>query len=77
MSATLAPMADKMTKSERGRVANAALTTEQRSAAGKARAAMLHSPITLARRIGRKWDELSDDDRRAVRRELRQAGVIS
>lgn len=57
--------------------ANAALTTEQRSAAGKARAAQLHHPTTLARRIAKAWPELSDEDRRAVRRELRAAGVIA
>lgn len=74
MSATLAPMT--MTKSERGRVANAALTTEQRSAAGRARAAMLHHPTSLARRIAKAWPDLSDDDRREVRRSLREAGVI-
>jgi hypothetical protein len=53
------------------------LTTEQRSAAGKARAAQLYHPTTLARRIGKAWPDLSDEDRKAVRRELRAAGVIS
>jgi hypothetical protein len=66
-----------MTPHERAKAANAALTPEQRSAAGKARAAQLHHPVTLARRIGAKWPELSDEDRRAVRRELRAAGVIA
>jgi hypothetical protein len=75
MSATLTNMA--MTPHERAKAANAALTPEQRSAAGKARAAQLHHPITLARRIGKAWADLSDEDRRAVRRELRAAGVIA
>jgi hypothetical protein len=66
-----------MTPHERAARANAALTTEQRSAAGKARAAQLHHPTTLARRIGKAWPDLSDEDRKAVRRELRAAGVIS
>jgi hypothetical protein len=66
-----------MTNHERAKAANAALTPEQRSAAGKARAAQLHHPVTLARRIGAKWPELSDEDRKAVRRELRAAGVIA
>lgn len=65
-----------MTKSQRGRVANAALSTEQRSAAGRARAKMLHHPTTLARRIAKAWPDMTDDDRRAVRRTLREAGVI-
>lgn len=73
--ATLVTMA--MTPHERARVANAALTTEQRAAAGRARAAMLHHPVTLARRIARAWPELSADERRAVRRELRAAGIIT
>jgi hypothetical protein len=51
-----------MTPHERAKAANAALTPEQRSAAGKARAAQLHHPVTLARRIGAKWPELSDED---------------
>jgi hypothetical protein len=67
----------KLDTHERAQRANAALTTEQRSAAGRARAAQLHHPITLARRIGAKWPELSDEDRKAVRRELRAAGVIT
>jgi 5-formyltetrahydrofolate cyclo-ligase len=67
----------KLTTHERAKAANAALTTEQRSAAGKARAAALHHPVTLARRIAKAWPELSDEDRRAVRRELRRAGVIA
>ncbi len=67
----------KLTTTERAARANAALTTEQRSAAGRARAATLHHPVTLARRIAAKWPELSDEDRRAVRRELRAAGVIA
>lgn len=75
MSARLPGMA--MTNTERAKVANAALTTEQRSAAGKARAAMLHDPVTLARRIGNKWPDMTDEKRRAVRRALREAGVIS
>lgn len=75
MSATLVGMP--MTPHERAQRANAALTTEQRSAAGRARAAQLHHPVTLARRIAKAWPELSDEDRRAVRRELRAAGVIT
>jgi hypothetical protein len=66
-----------MSNHERAKAANAALTTEQRSAAGRARAAALHHPAALARRIGKAWPELSDDDRKAVRRELRAAGVIT
>lgn len=66
-----------MTPHERAKAANAALTTDQRSAAGKARAAMLHHPVTKARQIAKAWPELSDEDRRAVRRELRAAGVIA
>jgi hypothetical protein len=75
ISATIDRMT--MTNHERAKAANAALTPEQRSAAGKARAAQLHHPVTLARRIGAKWAELSDEDRKAVRRELRAAGVIA
>ena len=75
MSATIDGMP--MDTHTRAKVANAALTTAQRSAAGKARAAALHHPISLARRLGAKWDGLSDDDRRAVRKALREAGVIS
>lgn len=75
MSATIERMT--MTNHERAKAANAALTTEQRSAAGKARAAQLHSAAGLARRLAAKWPELSDEDRRAVRRELRAAGIIT
>ena len=67
----------RLTTTERAAKANAALTTEQRSAAGKARAAQLHHPTTLARRIAKAWPELSDEDRKAVRRELRAAGIIT
>jgi len=67
----------KLTTTERAARANAALTTEQRQAAGRARAATLHHPTTLARRIAKAWPELSDEDRREVRRELRRAGVIA
>lgn len=81
MSATVVGMSPrpdgKLDTHERARRANAALTTEQRSAAGKARAAQLHHPTTLARRIGKAWPELSDEDRRTVRRELRAAGIIA
>lgn len=72
--ASLADMG--LTPHERARKANAALTTEQRQAAGRARAATLHHPITLARRIAKAWGGLSDEDRREVRRALREAGVI-
>lgn len=77
MSARVVAMTEKMSKSERGRVANAALTTEQRAAAGRARAAATHHPLSLARRIGKRWADLTDDERRAVRRTLRDAGVIN
>ena len=62
---------------ERAKTANAALTTEQRQAAGRARAAALHDPETLAARIGKAWPDMTDEKRRAVRRKLREAGVIS
>lgn len=65
-----------MNPHERAKVANAALTPEHRSAAGKARAAQLHHPTTLARRLAAKWPELSDEDRRTVRAALREAGII-
>lgn len=66
-----------MTTTERAKVANAALTTAQRQTAGRARAAQLHSPVSLARRLGGKWADLTDAERKDVRRELRAAGVIS
>lgn len=74
MSARLDVMA--MTTHERAKRANAALTPEQRSAAGKARAAKLHHPVTLAGRIAKAWPDLSEEDRKAVRAELRAAGII-
>lgn len=76
MSARLAGMT-KLTTTERAKRANAALTTEQRSAAGKARAAVLHDPATKARSIAKVWDGLTDDKRREVRKILREAGVIT
>lgn len=80
MPATVVPMSPrpdgKLDTHERARVANAALTTEQRSAAGKARAAQLHHPTTLAQRIAKAWPKLNEEDRCAVRNELRAAGII-
>lgn len=67
----------KLDTHERAQRANAALTTEQRSAAGRARAAQLHHPVTKARQIAKAWDGLSDEEKRAVRRELRAGGVIA
>lgn len=66
----------KLNTHERAVKANAALTSEQRSAAGKARAAQLHHPTTLARRLAKAWDGLGEDDRRTVRATLRAAGVM-
>ena len=64
---------------ERARTANAALTTEQRRTAGKAGAAKLHSPETLADRLARAWEatELTDERKRGIRKRLRAAGIIS
>lgn len=64
------------TPHERAKRANAALTPEQRVAAARAGAARLHHPVTLARRIAKAWPGLSEDDRRAVRRVLRETGMI-
>ena len=78
MSATIAGMAlTPQQRTERAQRANAALTTEQKAAGGRASAALLHHPVNLARRIGRAWPGLSDEDRRAVRRALREAEVIT
>lgn len=66
----------KLSMHERAVRANAALTPEQRSAAGKARAAQLHHPTTLARRLAKGWAALGEDDRKAVRATLRAAGIM-
>lgn len=74
MSARIGGM--KLTPTERAKRANAALTTEQRSAAGKARAAILHDPLTKARAIAKVWEDLTDEKRRAIRSVLREAGIV-
>lgn len=66
---------------QRAKTANAALTPDQRSAAGKAGAAKLHSPEKLAERLGSAWGKLDpteDADRRKnIRKTLRAAGIIT
>lgn len=66
-----------MNTHERAKAANAALTTEQRSAAGKARAAALHSMLSLIDRACKKWPEATPEEKRAARAKLRAAGIIT
>lgn len=80
MPATLSGMSPRpdgrLSLHERAKRANAALTPEQRSAAGKARAAQLHHPTSLARRLAKAWPGLGEEDRKTVRATLRAAGVM-
>ena len=75
MSANLDPMTPEE-RQERAKTANAALTTQQRSAAGKARAAQLHSLVSLIDRACKKWETATDEEKRAARAKLRAAGII-
>lgn len=51
------------------------MTPQQRSNAGKAGSAVLHSAATLAKRLAAKWPELGADEQAEVRRILAEAGM--
>jgi hypothetical protein len=62
--------------SRAGHASAAAKTQSERSEAASRAARAAHSPVGAARKLAAKWADASEDERREIRRVLRDAGVI-
>lgn len=59
-----------------GQASAAAKTPEEREEAARHAAAGAHGPVATARKLAARWDDSTDEQRREVRRILREAGII-
>jgi hypothetical protein len=59
-----------------GKASAAAKTPTERREAAAAAARVSHGPVARFRRAIKVWGEATDDERREIRRELRDAGII-